>query len=280
MIRLKNMCKGFYFFMIFQLLISVAFSQVIVMDGIILDSENQQPIEFVNIGIIYKNQGTITDSDGRFKLILPKAYQSDSVTISHINYYPAKIMVKSLKNATIFLDPKTTKLTEVVVSNKKIRNRKIGVKSYNPLLSTRVTSRTNDIIELAQRINIPEKEVKVKAVNFNIRKWSEVGRVKIRINFYKNKDNAPNEKIVFKNIVQELPTERKSDWIRIDLNKDGIYLAQDFFVGIEFIPNFKNPTVIDLGGIFTKGKGYRRENSLGAWEKLNGAASINVEIAY
>lgn len=274
------MRKGFYFFMIFQLFISVAFSQQIVMNGIILDSENQQPIEFVNIGIVNKNQGTITNSDGRFKLILPIAYQSDSVTISHINYYSAKILAKSVKNETIFLDPKTTELAEVVVSNKKIRNRKIGVKSYNPLLSTRVTSRTSDIIELAQRINIPEKEVKVKAVNFKTFKSSDLTGVKVRINFYKNKNNAPNEKIIFKNIVQELPTERKSDWIRIDLNEDGIYLAQDFFVGIEFIPNFKNPTVIDLGGILTKGKGYRRENSLGAWEKLNGAASINVEIAY
>lgn len=250
------------------------------MNGIILDAENQEPIEFVNIGILNKNQGTISSPKGEFNLTLPKEFKTDSITISHINYLPVKILAKSFKNQTIFLNPKTTELSEVVVSNKKIKNRKIGIKSYNRLLSTRVTSKSTDIIELAQLINIPSEEVKVKAVNFNIRKWSEVEGVKVRINFYENVDNRPSEKIIYKNIIQEIPTERESDWIRIDLNSYDIYISKDFFVGIEFIPNFKNPTIVDLGGILTKGKGYRRENSLGIWEKLNGAASINVEIAY
>lgn len=256
------------------------YSQNITMNGLIIDSETKKPIEFVNIGILNKNQGTITNPKGEFNLTLPKEYETDSIIISHINYYPVKILAKSFKKQTIFLNPKTTELSEVVVSNKKIKNRKIGVKSYNRLLSTRVTSKSTDIIELAQLINIPSEEVKVKAVNFNIRKWSEVDGVKVRINFYKNVDNAPSEKIISKNIIQEIPTERESDWIRIDLNKNDIYIKQDFFVGIEFIPNFKNPTIVDLGGVLTKGKGYRRENSLGTWEKLNGAASINVEISF
>jgi hypothetical protein len=85
---------------------------------------------------------------------------------------------------------------------------------------------------------------------------------------------------VLKNIVVDLPTQEDSDWIRIDLNEKDIYITQDFFVGIEFIPNFENPTIVDLGGILTKGKGYSRESSLGSWTKLNGGASINVEMEY
>ncbi|CAN0604588.1 unnamed protein product, partial [Ectocarpus sp. 12 AP-2014] len=126
----KNMFKLFYFLMFFLLTGAKLFSQQIVMTGIVIDSENQEPIEFVNIGVLNKNQGTITNPSGRFTLALPKAYESDSLTISHINYYPIKILVKSVKNQTIFLDPKTTELSEVVFSNKKIRTRKIGVKSY------------------------------------------------------------------------------------------------------------------------------------------------------
>ncbi|WP_028284102.1 carboxypeptidase-like regulatory domain-containing protein [Olleya marilimosa] len=270
----------FYLFIAFQLFSSKAFSQEIVMNGIVIDSENQEPIEFVNIGVQHKNQGTITNPNGEFNLKLPKEYKTDSITISHINYYSIKILAQNLKNQTIFLEPKTTELSEVIVSNKKIKNRKIGVKSYNRLLSTRVTSKSTDIIELAQLIKVPTEEAKVKAVNFNIRKWSEVDGVKVRINFYENVDNYPSKKIIQKNIIQEIPTERESDWIRIDLNNNDIYITQDFFIGIEFIPNFNNPTIVDLGGILTKGKGYRRESSLGTWEKLNGGASINVEIAY
>jgi len=259
---------------------SLSFSQEIVLNGTILDSETLKPVEYVNIGILNKNQGTITNLKGEFTLNIPAQFENDSITISHINYHQVKISVKNFSNSTIILEPKTTELTEVIVSNKKLKTRKIGVKSYNRLLSMRVISENNDIVEAAQRINIPDKEVKVKAVNFALRYWSKIEDVKVRINFYENVDNAPQKKIVFKNIIAELPTQEKIGWIHIDLNKYNIYLDQDFFIGIEFIPNFETKTTVDLGAILTKGKGYSRENSLGSWSKLNGGASINVELSY
>nr|WP_025613981.1 carboxypeptidase-like regulatory domain-containing protein [Cellulophaga baltica]AIY11980.1 hypothetical protein M667_01385 [Cellulophaga baltica NN016038] len=270
----------FYLLLLTPLLSAPLVAQEIVMQGIILDAQNQEPIAYANIGILNKNQGTITNTQGEFSLTVAKQFKNDSITISHINYHPIKILATNFSNQKILLEPKTTELHEVIVSKGKIKNKKIGVKSYGKLLSMRIASSDNDIIEVAQRINIPEKEVKVKAVNFNIRKWSEVDGVKVRINFYTNRDNKPSEKIILKSIVHELPTDRESGWIRIDLNKDAIYIEQDVFIGIEFIPNFENPTIVDLGAILTKGKGYRRESSLGTWEKLNGAASINVEVQY
>jgi len=150
------------------------------MNGIVIDTKNKQPIEFVNIGILNKNQGTITNTNGEFNLTIHKKFEKDSITISHINYYPVNILAKSFSNRTIILEPKTTELSEVVVSNKKKRTRKIGVKSYSRLLSMRVISENNDIVEAAQRINVPSEEIKVKAVNFAIRKWSEVDGVKVR----------------------------------------------------------------------------------------------------
>lgn len=258
----------------------LSYAQNIKMSGLIIDSETKKFIEFVNIGVLNKNKGTVSNQNGEFNLEVSKGYIKDSLTISHINYYPVKIPIKNIKNQTIILKPNTTALTEVVVSSKKKKRKKIGVRSYNRLLSMRVISKKNDVIEAAQRINIPNEEVRVKAVNFNIRKWSEVDGVYVRINFYKNLNNTPGEKIVFKNIVQVIPSKTELGWINIDLSDYNILIAQDFFIGIEFIPNFKNATQVDLGGILSKGKGYIRENSLGSWEKLNGGASINVEIIY
>ena len=270
----------FYTFILLQLLTFQSHSQTIEMNGTIIDSETKNPIEFVNIGILNRNKGTISNLKGKFDLSGSKKFSNDSLTISHVSYYTVKIPIKGFKNQMISLKPKANELSEVIVSNKKLKNKKIGVKSYSRLLSMRVVSKDNDIVEAAQRINIPSEEIKVKAVNFAIRKWSEVDGVKIRINFYENIDNVPQNKIVLKNIVAELPNQKDSDWIRIDLNDKDIYISQDFFIGIEFIPNFEKPTIVDLGGILTKGKGYSRENSLGNWSKLNGGASINVEIEY
>lgn len=274
------MKPNFYTVLLIQLLSRCLFSQEIVMDGLVIDEVSQKPIEFVNIGIIDKNQGTITNTKGKFYLAVPIQFKNDSITISHINYHSLKIPIENFSQQKISLNAKTVELAEVIILNKKKKVRKIGVKSYNRLLSMRVMSENNDIVEAAQRIKIPTQEVKVKAINFVLRKWSKINGVKVRINFYESLEKTPQNQIVFKNIVEEIAFEDKSDWIRIDLDEKDIYITQDFFVGIEFIPDFENPTILDLGGILTKGKGYSRDNSLGAWSKLNGGASINVELEY
>ncbi|MEZ4859544.1 MAG: carboxypeptidase-like regulatory domain-containing protein [Flavobacteriaceae bacterium] len=274
----ENMKKVIQIFISLQLLTFYSFSQEIEMNGIIADSETKNPIEFVNIGVLNKNKGTISTLNGKFKLSVSKKFLNDNLTISHINYYPVKIPIENYNNKTIFLEPKTNELSEVIVSNKKKRNRKIGVKTYNPLLWLGAISEDMDIIENAQRINIPDKSVRVKFVNIYLRAGFKSDSSFVRINFYKNVDNEPDEKIIYENIVQKKKIE--PGWLQIDLTKQYIYLEEDFFVGVEFIPDFKNKLEVYIGAILTKGKGYSRRNSQGKWNKLQGASTINVEIEY
>lgn len=268
----------FCLFILFPFLTLQTYSQTIEMNGIVIDSETKNPIEFVNIGILNKNKGTISNLNGEFNLSVSKELSNDSLTISHVSYYTIKIPIKNFKDQTISLEPKTNELSEVIISNRKKRNRKIGVKSYNPLLWLGAISEDMDIIENAQRINIPDKSVKVKYVNIYLRRGFKSDSSFVRINFYKNVDNRPDEKIVFENIVQKKKIE--PGWLQIDLTKQNVYLEEDFFVGVEFIPDFKNKLEVYIGAILTKGKGYSRRNSQGEWNKLQGASTINVEIEY
>ena len=97
--------------------------------------------------------------------------------------------------------------------------------------------------------------------------------------FYGNEDQySPGEKIIFENIVQNKRIE--PSWIQIDLTKFNVYIEEDFFVSVEFIPDFRKPREIYIGAILTKGKGYSRRSSQGKWNKLQGASSINVEVEY
>ena len=248
------------------------------MTGVIINSKTNETVEFVNIGILNKNTGTISNLKGLFSINISKKLSNDSLIISHINYHSVKVPIKTLENQTIYLQPKNNELSEIVISNKKKKNRKIGVKSYNPLLWLRAIAKNNDIIENAQRINIPDKKVRVKLVNIYLRKGFKSDSSFIRINFYKNENNAPGEPIVFENIIEKKHIE--PGWLKIDLTKHYIYLEQDFFVGVEFIPNFKSPIEVYIGAILTKGKGYSRTNSQGSWNKLQGGSTVNVEIEY
>lgn len=256
----------------------LGYAQNIKMSGLIIDSETEESIEFVNIGILNKNKGTVSNQNGEFNLEVSTEFLKDSLTISHINYYSTKISVKNIKNKTIFLKSKTNELSEVLVSNKKKRKRKIGVKSYNPLLWLGGISEDNDIIENAQRINIPDKTVRIKAVNIYLRNGFESDSSYVRVNFYKNVNNAPGERIVFENILQK--KQIKPGWLQIDLTENDVYIEEDFFASVEFMPDFENPLNVYVGAILTKGKGYSRRSSHGKWNKLQGASTINVDIEY
>ncbi|WP_223034900.1 carboxypeptidase-like regulatory domain-containing protein [Hanstruepera marina] len=266
-------------FIVFLIISPIVYGQQIIMTGVLKDLETGKPIEFVNIGVYNKNVGTISNFNGEFRLVLPISFINDSLTISHVGYETIKIKIQKSKNIEISLTPKLNDLDEILITTKKKKTRKIGVKSYNRLLWLSSISRENDILENAQRIKIPNNSsVKVKNVNFLLRKGFESDSCFIRINFYKNSNNYPGEKIVFSNIVEN--KYFKPGWITFNLSDYDIYLDEDFFVGIEFIPNFKSDRKIFLGAILTKGKGFIRSSSQGKWEKTQGASSIYVEVEY
>ncbi len=82
------------------------YSQDFIVKGKIVDKSSKNFIEYVNIGILNKNIGTISKLDGTFILKAPNKFKNDSLTISHVSYYTIKIPVKNLKNNIIFLKPK------------------------------------------------------------------------------------------------------------------------------------------------------------------------------
>jgi hypothetical protein len=253
-------------------------TQEIRMRGQIIDASSKSPIEFVNIGILNKNLGTVSDLNGNFDFNIPKEYANDSITISHINYYATKAPIKKGENQIIHLNPRTNELSEIMLSNKKKTTRKVGVKTYNPLLWLGGISKDNDMIENAQRINIPNKMVRVKFVNMYLRNGFEADSTYVRINFYKNVNNAPGERMVFQHIIQK--KKIVAGWLQIDVTQEAIYLNEDFFIGVEFMPNFEKPQDVYIGVILSKGKGFSRRSSQGEWMKLQGASTINVEIEY
>ncbi|MCX2838117.1 carboxypeptidase-like regulatory domain-containing protein [Salinimicrobium sp. MT39] len=256
-----------------------AFSQEIEISGLLIDSETNNPVEFANMGVVNKNKGTVSNLDGKFKIKFPKAFASDSLTISHVNYQTVRIPIKTSKNLVIQLQPNENKLSEVIVTNRKKKNKKIGVKSYNPLLWVSTISTEMDVIESAKQIKIPNnKTVRVKDVNFYMRRGFEADSAYIRINFYENLDDRPGDRIIFKNIIQRKLIEQ--GWVNIDLTKYSVYLEEDFFVGVEIIPDAKKPRKVFMGAILTKGNAYMRGSSLGKWEEVEGAQSINVEVEY
>lgn len=66
-------------------------------------------IEYVNIGILEKNTGTVSDVNGIFNINIPDSLVNDSLTIRHINFQTIYLCIKDLsfsKENEITLDEK------------------------------------------------------------------------------------------------------------------------------------------------------------------------------
>jgi len=68
--------------------------------GTVKDSETKKPIPYVNIGIVKKNIGTVSDSEGKFDLKFPMTLENDTIKLSSIGY-KSKSQAEWQKNGKI-----------------------------------------------------------------------------------------------------------------------------------------------------------------------------------
>ncbi len=87
-----------------------------------LDVETNQPIPYVNIGVINKNTGTVSSEDGTFIFQLEAMFDPDSLRFSSIGYESKTSLIKDFRKqfssgqTTIRLVPKAIGLQEVIIT--------------------------------------------------------------------------------------------------------------------------------------------------------------------
>ena len=58
----------------------------IVLKGVVQDARTNEPIPFVNIGLLGTVAGVASDVDGRFELVIPDRYATHVLRLSAIGY--------------------------------------------------------------------------------------------------------------------------------------------------------------------------------------------------
>ena len=114
------------FSLIFFHLCAVVFSQTFSIKGTVISSDTQTPLEFVNVTLADMDgkilQGTITDSLGRFNLIVDSHIQplEKSLIVSYLGYESIRMSSVDKENiGTISMTPSVKELQEVVVAGRK-----------------------------------------------------------------------------------------------------------------------------------------------------------------
>lgn len=269
------------FILIGSLLNITLFGQKII-EGKIINSNNNEPIPYVNIGILNKDKGTVSDEKGKFKLAIPNEFEKDSIRISSIGYKTKSFIAndflsKTQINPTIELLPDITELNEVVIIGKNLKEKVLGNKTKSGMM--RGGFRNAPLgHELGIRIKIKKNPTLIEKFHTNV--TSNTGEsMKFRLNIYNLKDGLPYERIIRENIIFEIDTEEGE--FTLDLSKYNIVVKEDFYFTVELIENQKQGEEIFFSANLLGNPIVTRQTSQGEWKKLGSVGiGFNLTVKY
>ncbi|MGY4536162.1 hypothetical protein ACVW0P_000569 [Mucilaginibacter sp. UYNi724] len=255
------------------LISSSLFANAQVFEGLVKDAKTNLPLPYVNVGIIGKNVGTVTDSAGHYRLNLA-GHEADTLKLSMIGYAPSIYKVASFINdahKTILLQPSITQLKEVRVTNRKWKEGVLGNTSKSDN-SNAGFSDNNLGHEIGTVIKIKKAPTYLKKFNVHITN-APLYPVKLRLNFYSLKKGMPDQLLQNQNIYVDVLAGQKD--IEVNLKPYGIYVDDNFFASLEWIANSKGHGLMFSAylSIFGSGAVISRETSQATWEKV-GIAGI------
>lgn len=253
-------------------------AQSITYAGIIKDKDSKEDIAYVNIGVLNKNIGTVSDVNGKFEISLDNKFDSETLKISIIGYKSQSIKVADFKkkmteNATIFLEKNIAELKEVVVRNRNLQTGILG----NTIEKKSVSAGfVNNVLgnEIGITVKIKNKPTFIEAFNAIV-DYNNYKELKFRLNFYDLKKGLPNNNILQENII--VTSTIKKGKLTVDLSDYNIVVTDDFFVSIELIEGLGEGGLHFLAD-YTGSAVITRAVSQGKWNKVNDDLSFGFTV--
>ena len=231
--------KNYYsiILLFFCFFINITFSQNI--NGRVIDSLTNEPLNYVNITYINKNIGVNTNELGFYSLKLIDL--TEKLLISHIGYEKKIIDLKkfdiSKENILdIRLIPKIEVLNEIVITSKKKEYSKI--KKIGTSKNIKVKTGFPFGYEFSNLIKNPfNKKGKLISVILNINKrenFDFLSSYNFRFYEYDSINKCPGKEIYFENLVVE--PENKTYKLKVDVKNLNIdYPKNGLCIGIQII---------------------------------------------
>jgi hypothetical protein len=206
--------------------------------GKVIETKSRKPIPFVNIGIIEKNVGTLSDPDGSFEINFPLQYAHDSLIFSSIGFAKKKIPISEIKRSkivTIELEQSGTMLHEVVVSAKKISTKiqRLGwMGGKDGVLPFDTIQGGGAVALLVKSPSIPFLIEKLQVrLLYNSK---DTCKLRLHLYAYDSVHNVPADELLSKEII--LKETKRFGWLRFDLSGYEITLNEKYFlIGFEWI---------------------------------------------
>tara|TARA_R110000765_G_scaffold95435_9_gene179622 strand:+ start:1074 stop:3722 length:2649 start_codon:yes stop_codon:yes gene_type:complete len=276
-LELKRYKYLFFFYFLCALNFSV-FAQDQVR-GVVIDSDTKETLPFVNIGIVNKGVGTVSNFDGKFYLEIDKTNFSnyDILQFSSVGYKTVqfKISEVNFNNALfqkIVMQPEAMQLNEAIVSAKFLKSKKDDVVGFSYPSKNKYGYWKGDGslgAELVTRISVDKKKHYLKDFHFYVNEnYSD--SVLVRINVYKGGTIYPEDKLLKKNVTKMIG--KSSGKVTVDLKPYNLIVDEDFSIGLELLKVYGKRVGLVLAADYRPSTSYRRYVSQGQWKTFRGDA--------
>jgi len=247
----------------------------------LVDLYSDQGIPYVNVGVIGKGLGTVSDKSGSFTLNIPASMNQDSILISMIGYKRQIYLVSEFRkiiasDPVLRMEIENTHLDEVVITNRRLKSKVLGNTTQAKNIVAGFVSN-----ELGSEIGVP---ISIKRSPTFIDNFSasivsnKYGVIKFRLNIYKLVDGFPGKSLLYENIIIE--TEIEQGVLFVDLSPYNIVVEDDFVIALEWIEN------LGIDGLFFSATFFgdpilARQTSQDIWMKKSAAGiGFSVGVRY
>lgn len=259
----------------------IVFSQEKTIKGIVTDSL-KNPIQYVNVGVLNKPLGTLTNANGEFILNVDNSMNLDTLKISCLGYKSKEMKVESLINnkskIQISLANYIENLDEVVITSSKLKMYNEGKEKTKTSASV-IFANPNFVnqnlgSEIGRKFSLGTKKPSILThFKFFIRE-NNFELVKFRINIYSINNNRPVKKLFGSNIIVDVNTKGKG-WVNVDLTNYDIKTQEDVIVTVEWLEGSKDGNRLNLPIIIPSfgSTHYYKFGSQAKWQKYSNLSS-------
>ncbi len=247
--------------------------------GKVIDAQTGKPIPFVNIGILEKGIGTVSDEEGKFHLYLEpnSVAQSVELLFSSLGYKTLQIPLSSIplvynEYPKFSMQPGVLELEEVVVSNKGERFIKdfIGYKNFGEQTFGYWKDNIALGAEIATKIMAKSGLRRLERFQFEVF-HNPSDSLLLRVNIYEDDGilgrPGANLNKSGKNILVTVKATDKIIWV--NLQPFDIYVNDDFIVSLELLKVYGDQELgLILGAALDRYGSYRKYASQDKWERI------------
>lgn len=247
-------------------------------DGQTLDQNTQEPVPFVNVGILHHQRGTVSDENGKFRLSIADLAPSDTLKISCIGYHPLLFTIadtEAFAGGTSFsLTPKDVTLDEVVILPKNYKLRTVGNDNAPDFMRGGFTENKLGY-ELAVMMKT-RKPAFIEEVYIDIAECT-YDTIFYRLNIYEMVDGYPGRNLLREPIYLTYTKEEVSEKLTVNIKDQYVRVEGEFLVSLELVKDLGEGKLLLKTGVMNN-RSWHRMTSQAEWQSIRFGMGISALI--